>query len=161
MQDIENVDEEPVGVAQYSDADVILPHSDLNPDSNLDPGLNSAEEERDLRRTLLQNLTEHLTDKKVDGQNDVEMKDAEAVDLVVDLSHVPDLNCDLKELVAKLVKENQELKKNSVCKICMDAVYNKPLVTQIEEKSFYNCYLQWNPEIRTCSDFGQSLSVRY
>ena len=121
------MDEEPVGVAQYTDADVILPNSDLNPDSISDPSSDSAEEERDLRRTLLQNLTEHLTENKIDRQKDVDKID---VDVSVDLSHVPDLICDLKELVAKLVKENDELKKNSVCKICMDAVYNKPLVTK-------------------------------
>ena len=139
MQDIENVDDEPVGVAQYTDADVILPNSDLNPDSISDPSSNSAEEERDLRRTLLQNLTEHLTEIKIDRQKDVVKEDVD-VDVSVDLSHVPDLNCDLKELVAKLVKENDELKKNSVCKICMDAVYNKPLVTKTH-KAFYNCNL--------------------
>ena len=106
------MDEEPVGVAQYTDADVILPNSDLNPDSISDPSSDSAEEERDLRRTLLQNLTEHLTENKIDRQKDVDKID---VDVSVDLSHVPDLNCDLTELVAKLVKENDDLKKNSVC----------------------------------------------
>ena len=42
-----------------------------------------------------------------------------------------DSNFDLQTLVAKLMKENEELKRQVICKICMDSVYNKPLVILI------------------------------
>ncbi len=118
FQDIENVDDEPVGVAQYSDADVILPNSD-NAESEED-----ANERLELRNTLLKNVTENLTNKIADANDDVG-------NTSFDLANIPDLNCDLKKLVTKLMADNEELKKQTVCKICMDAIYNKPLVTTI------------------------------
>jgi hypothetical protein len=38
---------------------------------------------------------------------------------------------DLKLLLEKALRENEELKRQIVCKICMDPVYTKPLVSQL------------------------------
>ena len=81
-------------------------------------------ESLELRNTLLKNVTENLTKKIADVEDDVK-------NTSLDLTNIPDLNCDLKKLVSKLMAENEELKKQTVCKICMDPAYNKPLVTTI------------------------------
>lgn len=98
---------------------MILPISD-NATSEEDEN-----ESLELRNTLLKNVTENLTKKVSDVDDDVQNTSS------FDLTNIPDLNCDLKKLVSKLLAENEELKKQTVCKICMDAVYNKPLVRTI------------------------------
>lgn len=97
---------------------MILPNSD-NAESDEDEN-----ERLELRNTLLKNVTENLTNKIADANDDVGKT-------TFDLANIPDLNCDLKKLVTKLMADNEELKKQTVCKICMDAVYNKPLVKTI------------------------------
>ena len=82
-------------------------------------------ESLELRNTLLKNVTENLTKKIADVVED------DVKNTSLDLTNIPDLNCDLKKLVSKLMIENEELKKQTVCKICMDPAYNKPLVITI------------------------------
>ena len=98
---------------------MILPISD-NAASDEDES-----ESLELRNTLLKNVTENLTKKIADVVED------DVKNTSLDLTNIPDLNCDLKKLVSKLMIENEELKKQTVCKICMDPAYNKPLVITI------------------------------
>lgn len=112
--DIENVDEEPGGSAQFSEEDVIQ----LNQSSTAE----ADDEEIQTDNQILDAAQKETNDEKTSSNT------ISTTDIPIVLPHSSE---DLKKLCQKLIKDNTELKKQTVCKICMDVAYNKPLVSLV------------------------------
>jgi hypothetical protein len=138
FQDIENVDDDELvaGAPQYSDDDVIVPSSENDAISTSVGAADANNDDDASNRPIVLDCRDNTspTESIVDAN----------------LSTSPEVNAetlagsDLKALVTKLMKENEELKRQVVCKICMDPVYNKPLVILILKTSTGIIYIKQN-----------------
>ena len=123
FQDIENVDDDELvaGAPQYTDDDVIGTSSETDATASVsfsggdDVGRQSPRVHEDVTNEPLDRGLESCS--PTEGHSDASSNPDETSNV-----------SDLQSLVTRLTQENEELKRQVVCKICMDPVYTKPLV---------------------------------
>ena len=125
FQDIENVDDDELvaGAPQYTDDDVIGTSSETDATASVSFGGGGDDVGRQSPR-VHEDVTNEPLDRGLESCSPTEGHS--------DTSSNPDETSnvsDLQSLVTRLTQENEELKRQVVCKICMDPVYTKPLVT--------------------------------
>ena len=118
FQDIENVDDDELvaGAPQYTDDDVIATSSENDVTANV-----SSSSGQDVGRHS----------PMADDDRPCEPFD-QSLESCPPVASLTPADADLQTLVTRLTQENEELKRQVVCKICMDPVYTKPLVTNQE-----------------------------
>ena len=124
FQDIENVDDDELvaGAPQYTDDDVIGTSSET--DATASVSFSGGDDVGRQSPRVHGDVTNEPLDRGLESRSPTEGHS--------DTSSNPDETSnvsDLQSLVTRLTQENEELKRQVVCKICMDPVYTKPLVT--------------------------------